>query len=206
MKDLIVSVADSYQEKVMEALLPRIPVSSGTRQFSYDIVRNIGNDSGSYYDSHELLRPYINDYRFAIVVFDLEGSGVENNKTREQAEIDVEHLLSINGWNKKNMVIVIKPEIETWMWVDNPNVEIAIGWDKQESLYSWARSNGLIVSNESKPSRPKESLEKALRNSDTAKSSAIYKKIATTVSYRNCKDPAFIKLIAILSGWFPPNK
>ena len=203
MKDLVISVADSYQEKVIEVLLPRIPVSSNTRQFTYDIVRNIGNDSGSYNDSHELLRPFISAYRYAVVIFDFEGSGVEHIKTSEQAESDVEGMLSGNGWMDRNAACVISPELENWMWIDNPNVERAIGWEKQQSLYEWARAEGLMSYEDSKPIRPKESLEQALRESDTSKSSAIYKKIAANVSYRRCEDPALIKLITKLQEWFP---
>ena len=195
MKDLIVVVADSYQEKVIEALLPRIPITSNTKTFTYDIIRNPRNDSGSYNDSHELLRPYINQYHFAIVVFDHEGCGVEDTKTRVETESDVEGLLSINGWPNRNSVIVIDPELENWMWIDNPNVQDAIGWFGIESLYVWARANGKIAHGEAKPIRPKETLEEALRISNSAKSSSIYKKIAGTVSYKGCTDPAFIKLI-----------
>jgi len=205
MKDLVVSVADSYQEKVIEALLPRIPVSSGTNPFTFQIIRNPNNDSGSYNDSHELLRPYINEYRFAIVVFDFEGTGVEKEKTRLQTETDVENLLSINGWADRNSAIVIDPELENWMWIDNPNVQGAIGWEKNESLYDWAKAKGLILQNEQKPKRPKEALEEALRISETSKSSSIYKKIAGTVSYNKCIDPALIKLIEKLKLWFPIN-
>jgi hypothetical protein len=60
MMDLLVSVADSHQEKIMEAWLPRLPSASGAEVFSYSIIRNVGNDSGSYNDSQELLRPFVN--------------------------------------------------------------------------------------------------------------------------------------------------
>lgn len=203
MKDLIIAVADSYQEKIMEALLPRVPISSGTRNFSYDIVRNIGNDSGSYNDSHEFLRPSINQYHYALVIFDYKGTGIENTKTREQAEADVEGLLNGNGWQRRNAVAIIKPEVENWIWQDNPNVESAIGWERNESLYTWAKTNGKIAHDDIKPLHPKETLEEALRISETSKSSSIYKKIAATVSYRNCTDLAFQKIIAKLQEWFP---
>lgn len=202
MKDLIVVVADSYQEKVIEVLLPRIPLSSGTVEFTYDIIRNINNDSGSFNDSHELLRPYIHEYRFAIVVFDYEGCGAEYTMTREQVEEQVEELLSKNGWDDRGVAIVVSPELENWMWVDNPNVDRAIGWMGEQTLYEWGRTNGLIAHGDFKPLRPKETLEKALRIAGTSKSSAIYKKIAQTVSYRRCEDPAFLKLIGKLTEWF----
>src|SRR5438067_138022 len=114
MKYLIVAVADGYQEKVMEALLPRVPASSGTREFSYDIIKNPGHDSGSYNESHELLRSSINQYHFALVIFDFEGTGAEHLKTKTQIENEVHDLLNINGWDKRNAVIVIQPELENW--------------------------------------------------------------------------------------------
>lgn len=203
MKDLIVSVADSYQENVMGALLPRVPASSGTRQFTFDIIPNPQRDSGSYNISHELLRPYLNDYNFALVIFDYGGAGIENIKTREQAESDVEHLLSINGWSSRNSVIVIKPELENWMWVNSKHVQDAMDWEKNESLYAWARNEGYLLANESKPQRPKESLLEALKINGTSKSSSIYKKIATNVTYQKCEDPAFLKLLTRLKKWFP---
>lgn len=202
MKDLIVIVADSYQEKVIEALLPRL-ANTDTSVFSYDIIRNPLFDSGSYNDSHELLRPSINQYSHALVIFDHEGSGVEHIKNRKETEEDVEKLLSINGWNGRNAVVVIDPELENWMWIDSPHVESAIAWEGLESLYIWARSSGKIAHGEVKPFRPKEALEQALRLNRTAKSSAIYKRIAARVSYRSCIDPAFLKLISVLKAWFP---
>jgi len=203
MIDLIVSVADSYQENLMDGLLPRIPRSATTRNFSYKIVQNIGHDSGSYNDSHELLRPSINKYRYALVVFDFEGTGIEQSMTPEQAESNVERLLDRNGWPGRNSVIIVNPEIENWLWQDNPNIQRAIGWTHTLSLYTWARQNGKIRPNQVKPFRPKETFEEALRICRTSKSSSIYKKIASSVSYKGCTDPSFIKLIQQLSTWFP---
>jgi len=201
MKDLIIVVADGYQEKVIEALLPRVPVSSCTKPFTYDILKNPGHDPGSYNDSHELLRPFIRQYNFALVVFDFEGTGVEH-LTREKAENDVHDLLNNNGWKDRNAVIVIMPELENWMWMDNKHVQDAIGWENKDSLYTWARQNGYIQPEKSKPERPKETFEEALRISETSKSTAIYKKIAANVSYRKCEDESFQKLIKQLQMWF----
>ncbi len=203
MKDIIIAVADVYMEKVLEALLHRVPQSSGTATYTYDIIRNPGHDSGSYNDSHELLRPFITQYKFALVLFDLEGCGAEHNKTREEISKDVGDLLNKNGWENRNEVIVIEPELENWMWIDNHHVADAIGWEDNESLYQWARNGGHIKNDKSKPDRPKETLEKALRVSRTPKSAAIYKKIAGNVSYKKCTDESFLQLISKLQEWFP---
>lgn len=202
MKDIIIAVADSYQEKLIEALLPRFPVSSNTSQFTFEVVRNPGNDAGSYNDSHELLRPFINQYNYSIVIFDYEGCGAEHIKSREQIESEVESLLEKNGWMDRTAAIVIQPEVEAWLWQDNPHVERALGWENFLSLYQWARQEGKIAHGEAKPLRPKETLELALRLSRVAKSSATYAQIAATVSYRNCTDQAFLKLVKRITDWF----
>lgn len=202
MKDLIVSVADSYQEKVLESILPRLPQVYKTKTFSYDIIRNPICDSGSYNSSQELLRPFINAFDHAVVIFDYEGSGAEERKSREEVELDVEILLNRNGWLERNIVVVVSPEIETWMWVDSPHVHDAIGWERATSLYDWARQKGFLDDGAFKPERPKESLFEALRLCKTSKSSSIYKNIAAKVSFRRCSDPAFLKLIDSLRAWF----
>jgi len=203
MKDIIILVADSYQEKVLEALLPRLPLSSGTRPFTYDFIRNPGHDSGAYNDSHELLRPYSKQYFYALVLMDYEGCGVEHQKSAAEVEKYVTELLDRSGWENRNKVVVITPELETWMWMDNLHVTNAIGWEQKESLYEWARNNKFIKKEAHKPERPKETLEKALKLSGTAKSAAIYKKIATHASYKKCEDYAFKSMISKLQEWFP---
>ena len=205
MKDLIVSVADIDQEKVVEALLPRIPRVSGTRFFTWDIVRNMLKDSGSCNLSHEFLRPYINQFNYCLVLFDYEGSGVEHEKTRAEAEIGGERLLSRNGWDGRNAAIVIEPELENWMWIDSHHLQNAIAWKRPESLYQWARSTGRLAEGSHKPARPKESFEEAIKISFIPRSSSIYKNIASRVSYRHCEDLAFRKLISTLEIWFPLN-
>lgn len=202
MTDLIVVVADSYQERVMEALLPRVPVSSGTRKFSFDIIKNPAHDSGSYNDSHELLRAFIHKYRFALIIFDFEGCGAEH-LSREEIENNVHAHLNVSGWEGRNAVVVICPELENWMWQNNIHVQNAIGWEGAETLYDWARRVQHLKPGQNKPDRPKEALEDALRTADTSKSASIYKKIAEKVSYRGCQDISFLKLIEQLKTWFP---
>lgn len=202
MKDLIVVVADGHQEKVMEALLPRIPVASQTTAFSFDILKNSGKDSGSYNDNHELLRPFINQYRFALVVFDFEGTGVEH-LLPDQVEKNVQELLDKNGWEGRCAVVVIQPELENWMWIDSVHVTKAIGWEKEISLYAWAIKEGHLAPGATKPDRPKEVIQQALRLSGTPLSASIYGKIAAKVSYAKCQDVAFQRMIQQLKTWFP---
>jgi len=202
MKDIIILVADGYQEKLMEGFLPRVPNSSGTSEFDYDIYKHPEHDSGCFNNSHEFLRPFLNQYHYAIVIFDFEGCGQEAEMTRGKIEQVVEGHLQKNGWNNRNLAIVINPEIENWIWIDSPHVHNAINWNDAQSLYAWCRQSGLIVPGDLKPSRPKETFLRALRKSQTSTSSSIYKKISSKVTYKNCQDPAFQKLLNKLLEWF----
>ncbi|MBI2729319.1 MAG: hypothetical protein HYX40_00950 [Sphingobacteriales bacterium] len=201
MKDLVVIVADGTIQKVLEELLRRVAVSSNTNNFTFDVISNIGHDAGCYNDSHEILINFVNQYFYAMVVFDKEGSGVEE-KPRTTIEEDVESLLDKNGWAGRNSVIVIDPELENWIWQNSPHVENAFGWNSTDNLYAWCYGHGIIAQGESKPFRPKESLQRILKETKTPFSSSIHKKIAEKVSYKNCQDPAFVKLTKTLYEWF----
>jgi hypothetical protein len=203
MKDLVVLVADGTMQKVLEEFLRRLPLSSGISSFTFDVISNIGHDSGCYNDSHEFLKSFEKQYRFAAIVFDREGSGVEH-KTREEIEKDVQGLLNRNEWVDRNVVSVIDPELENWIWQNSPHVEDAFGWEAQTSLYQWCYNEGLIAHGDLKPFRPKETMEKILRITKTPFSSSIHKKIAQKVSYKSCTDGAFLKLLNQLKQWFPP--
>lgn len=202
MKDIIILVADGCQEKLIEGLLPRIPNSSNTKPFTYDIYKHPEHDSGCCNDSQEILRPFINQYRYAIVILDYEGCGHESNKSCQEVEQIIEGKLRSNGWEGRNVAIVVNPEIENWVWINSQHVEAAIGWNSDQSLYDWSRTSGFLAQGDSKPIRPKETFEKALKKSNTSKSSAIFKKISTKVSYKKCEDEAFKKLLSKLIEWF----
>ncbi|MBN8700879.1 MAG: hypothetical protein J0L54_14825 [Chitinophagales bacterium] len=202
MKDLVVLVADGTMQKVVEEILLRVPRSSGTSDFTFDVIPNIGHDSGCYNDSHELLRSFSTQYRFAMVIFDFEGSGVEI-KSINEIENDVERLLDNHGWQNRNSVAVINPELENWIWQDSPHIEEAFGWENNTPLYQWCRTEGLIAHGDSKPIRPKETMQRVLKFTRTPFSSAIHKKIAKVVSYKRCTDRAFLKILNQLKNWFP---
>ena len=72
-------------------------------------------------------------------------------------------------------------------------------------LRNWLVERGLLEPGYSKPRRPKEALEAALRNSNKKRSSSLYFDLATRVSFDRCTDPAFLKLTSTLQSWFPPD-
>jgi hypothetical protein len=200
-KDLIVLTADRNIEYLMKGFLPRLPKSSKLEKFSFEVYPHIQKDSGCYNTCHNFLRPFIKQFKFALVIFDHEGCGKEN-LTREEIEKMVETKLSSNGWENRCAVITISPELENWIWIDNPNVERTLDWDNNISLYKWLRDENYLKEGEYKPKRPKEILELVLRKTGKAFSSSIHNEIASKASYKNCVDPAFNKMINVLNKWF----
>lgn len=205
MKDLIVLVPDLDIENVIQEVLHRVPSVCGLRTFSFDIHRHINRDPGCYNESAEFLRPFTQQYHFAIVVFDREGSGQENN-SRIVLEEYVERSLIGNGWGQSRVAAIsIDPEVENWMWIKSPHVADALGWRNQDELFNWLESQEWLEPNHSKPNRPKEAMEAVLKRTKKPRSSSIYKQIAERASWRNCTDPAFLKMIEVLSTWFNPS-
>lgn len=202
MKDLIVLVADLDTENVLQGVLPRIPMVCGTRTFTFDIRRHINRDPGCLNESADFLRSFTGQYTYALVVFDKEGSGQEN-KSRAAIEQQVEQLIAANGWATGQVaVITIDPEVENWIWINSQHVIQALEWKESASLFDWLTANGFLETGAVKPGRPKEAMEAVLRKSRRPRSAAIYKVISEQVSWKRCTDPAFLKMIQVLTKWF----
>ncbi len=202
MKDLIILVADLDTENVLQGLLPKVPKVCRTRAFTYDIRRHINRDPGCVNESAEFLRPFIGQYTYALVVFDKEGSGQEN-KSRAVIEHQVEQTIAANGWNVEQVAVIsIDPEVENWIWINSPHVAQSLEWKESASLFDWLTANGFLEAGAAKPGRPKEAMETVLRKSKRPRSAAIYRAIAEQVSWKRCTDPAFLKMIQVLTNWF----
>ena len=192
-KDLVVLVADRNMQVGFGELLRRHR-SLGTHSFQFDIFVHSGRDPGVYRGCEEFLRPFLNLYSKALVVFDHHGSGGE----REDAlalEQETEARLARNGWSGRCAVIVLEPELEAWVWADSPHVAREIGIDPTE----WRD----CVLTQGKPDRPKAALERLLAKKMIQRSSVLYGNIARATSLRQCRDRAFRKLKRTLHEWFP---
>lgn len=202
MKDVLILTADKNAEFALKGLLPRITQIEGIRKFGFDIITHPHKDPGVANQSVEYVRPYINDYRYLIVMFDHEGCGKED-QTRSDLESKIESLLSINGWQDRNCCILLCPELESWLWVDATTVHDIIGWEDVTNIYVWIRNSGFLTMQGSlKPARPKEAFEAALRKCRVARSSSLYQKLTKQADYHNCIDPSFVKLLGTIKRWF----
>lgn len=201
MKDLVILVADKNMEFTLKGVLERIPAVENIKVFDFDIYTHPEHDPGIYQNSHEFLRMLRPNYNYCMAILDHEGSGQET-KSRIEIENEIEHNLSINGWDDHCCAVVISPELENWMWINSVHLRNAIGWNQEKNIFDWLIDEGFKSKEETKPARPKESLEAALRLSNTPRSSAIYYEISRKARYLDCTDASFNKFIDIIRRWF----
>lgn len=201
-KDLIVLTADKDATFALSAILERHQ-ALGIRDVTFDVYSHPQRDSGCRLRGHTFLRSRRSDYTHALQLFDVEGCGREG-VSREQLELEAETRLRQSGWGDGAAAIVIAPELESWVWSGSTHVARALGWtDEPEALSAWLAERFDRSPDSSKPSRPKEAMEAALREVRKPWSSAIHRQIASHVSLRTCVDPGFDKLKSTLQSWFP---
>jgi len=201
-EDLIVIVADSEMEFVVQNLLERHQ-ALGIRKITFDIKRHVQRDAGCLTDCHNYLREDIHHYRYGMVLFDREGCGRELHSSSDIEE-EVEDRLAINGWRDRCTVIVIDPELEAWVWSDSPVVDDVFGWrDRNPPLREWVQSKTPYWSAEKiKPERPKEALRSAMKEVRQPFSSVLFADLAKNVSLERCIDSSFGKFKDVLRSWF----
>lgn len=199
-RDLIVLVADSNTKNVIMVLLGR-PTALGIRTLSFDVFSHPEHDPGCWLRAPKLLRSFRSRYQHALVLLDRHGSGQEK-KNRDKLEEELAQRLA-SDWGDRAAAVVLDPELEVWLWSDSPHVASVLGWrDRNPSLRSWLIEQGFLAEGAVKPSQPKEAVEKALREVDKPRSSALYRELAGRVSFERCTDPAFARFKEILRGWF----
>lgn len=202
MKDLYVLVADQDMAETLKAVLDR-PKSLGIRPIEYEVARHVGRDPGCCRDASRPLRPYLDRYRKAVVVFDKDGCGRED-APREQIQRDVEQDLTSNGWDgDRAKAVVIEPELEAWVWTGSPHVARILGWEGgYDALMGWLVERRLWVENDAKPTDPKAAMEAVLRETKRPLSAALFGDLARRTTWRGCQCPAFAELKNVLKRWF----
>ena len=206
MRDLILLVPDVAIEKTVCTILQHRQKSLGIRKLSFDRIVHPGRDGGVRKNAHELLRSHPGNYDNAIVIFDYHGCGEEDEKTAPQIEADVMSRLTRTGWNDTNArVVVIEPELESWVWGNSPWVARAVGWQGGDTnnLKAHVEELGFQFNPLGKLEKPKEALEKILYETSIPRSASIYQQIAEKASWRSCKERSFLRLTQFLRERFP---
>jgi len=179
-KDLAVLIADKNIEGALRGLLSR-PQALGLREISCDLYVHPERDPGCLLRGHHFLKPFAHRYAHALVIFDRDGSGREEEE-RAALERQVEERLSSSGWDDRAAAVVIDPELEIWVWNDSPHVESALGWSGDMSLRGWLTQKGWLPEGAAKPAQPKMAVEEALRLARRPRSSSMYHELARRIS------------------------
>jgi hypothetical protein len=198
--NLVLLAADKTIETGVTRAFARTP-SLGCTAFTFRSFVHPDRDPGCYRRAAEFLTVLTDQYQYAVVIFDREGSGT--TMQRQDIELEVEARLAASGWNDRARCVVVDPEIENWVWTDSPHVAECMRWRANIELREWLATRGLWPQEAAKPPRPKEALQAVLRETGQPRSSALYGEIAQRVSLAKCSDPAFLKLRELLVGWFP---
>lgn len=204
MKDLIIPASDKDLEFALRGLLAR-PQALGIRPIDADIFVDPLHDPACALRGVPLISGFANQYRYGLLMFDHEGSGRETTSPQELADrLNAEFARS--AWGARARAIVLVPELEAWIWSDSPHVDDAAGWkNRNPGLRPWLIDRGWLCTGKTKPVRPKEAFEAALREARTPRSASLYERIARTVSLRRCRDSSFRELRTTLTNWFPPD-
>lgn len=202
MRDLVALVADKNMEYAIKGLLER-PQDLVIRPIAWDVFVHPHRDPGCLNEAHDFLRPLAREYEYAMVLFDYQGCGREDEPPDKLAA-RVRGNLARNGWANRAEVVVLVPELEIWVWSNSPYVDFCLGWaDQRPTLRVWLAKNGHWPADTPKPRDPKVAMETALRHVRQPRSSAIYLELARHASLQGHTEPAFAHFSQTLRGWFP---
>lgn len=203
--DLFVLAADADARETLTALLRR-STDLGIRPISYRILRHPERDPGCRIHAVEALRPFLNHFHRALVVFDHAGCG--SGEPRRHIQEVVNERLAVNGWKGRSRTIVIAPESEIWMWGRLAGLTERLGW-KESALRRFLERRRLGAPGQSKPEDPKRAFQLAVRNSPRrtgrSPSARLFGELAARAPLDGCRDPAFRELRETLRTWFPPE-
>ena len=190
-------------EQTVKGLLAR-PESLEMAPVKFEVQRHFRRDSGCRTGAVEYLRKLQRSYRYALVLFDLDGSGSDGS--REETQREVEEGLIRSGWNERARTIVIEPELEAWVWGPSDKIPEVLGWRKEYAdLRHWLCDQGLWPKESPKPPNPKKAMERTMQESRSRMSSRKFFELANAVSLRRCRDPSFNDFKRTLRTWFPPK-
>lgn len=197
MKDLIALVADKKMEAGVSALVRRA-ANFQIRPITADVYRHPHHDAGVLLEVTDFLQVFRNSHQHAIVLFDREGCGRDALEPAELQQL-VQDKLDARGWQGRSGVVVLDPELEVWVWSDSLHAAEVLG-------LPYASYRKLMADNTpsgcTKPLRPKELMESAIRTASVPMSASLYSGLARAVGVERCSDPAFLRLRGLLSSWF----
>lgn len=161
-------------------------------------------DPGLYAHGAELLRAQAGIYERIVVMVDAEWEGSPGAiRIKERIR---DHILNAGWPADSGLALVVEPEVDVWLWTRTDHTARALGWADWRTLEAALEARSLWLPTSTKPLRPKEAAEWALREKKKARSSIVYERFASNVGLGRCIDPAFLELRATLRKWFPQEE
>lgn len=201
MADCVLLVADGTMQWVVRGLLERRDFYDlfGVARFRFDIlVDREGNDPGVFARGAELLKPYSFTHGYALVVLDARWEGAPKpGKIRQKLRRKLAQTWREGAFE----VVVLDPELEAWFWQDDASVARVIG--RRPPLRDWMEGAGWWPAESAKPSKPKDALAWALRQTGVRWSSALHGEVARIAPLEGCQDASFRLFVETLATWFP---
>ena len=199
---LLVLVADNLMKEAVETLLRRRGKALGIREIRFRVLRHHEADPGCRVNSVETVRRHLRAAERLLVLFDYEGCG--STEPPERIREKVEDDRSRNGWKGRSRVIVIVPELESWIWGRSEGAARALYWRRGfPALRAWLAGKGLWPPDHAKPPDPKKAAEQVLRRLGKNLDADFYRDLAADADFRDCRDPAFCALRDTLREWYP---
>lgn len=212
LRDIYFIVADGQAKGVITAFLARdkCHLSIGTRPIAFDPEKDLldvaTNDPGVFINAPSLSRSVLTTHRNLVVLLDEQW---DNKKTpgADNITAKLSDQLIKNGWDQDRFaVIVISPELENWIWQDNPELADIF---KFRNIQNFS-SIGQYLSDQNKwnhvtgkPIQPKETLNDLCRRAGSRPDRRSFELVVSRVNVSRCKDASFQTLLSRLRYWFP---
>lgn len=240
MKPLLLFVADSecagtlrgfFERKKFHTSLGCGPIELDGVSFNpeQDIRVHPAHDPGMWTDPHTVLLAERNNFQHALLILD---EAWEGAPPAEQIVSDIEGLVQSRAlWQRERFeVILIRPELEAWIWQRNPHVAEAFEFsgtdgelwqflaaqalrlDKEKKKHRFVAANPLAQlppawpADQLKPANPKGLVEALSHHCQSGPASGIFNEISSTISLKGCRDVAFLRLRDTLQQWFPKRR
>lgn len=201
--DLVALLPGKDDSETLDGLLSQRQESLGVRAIRHELLVHPRRDPGCFLEAPQVLQTYQRRARRALVMFDHEGSGQEDRPPGD-VRAHLEGRLAAAGWQDRSGVLIMQPELENWVWSDSPEVDRVLGWEgRTPPLRDWLSQRQFWPPGALKPPRPKETLQAALREVRTPRSSALYRDLAERVSLERCTDASFQQFKELMRTWFP---
>lgn len=205
LKDLFVLTADLDARVTMQAVLRRHH-SLSIRPISFDVDRHPMRDAGVVGNGPELVRKFKGRYRKVLLLWDHHGSGW-HKLSPEECVSKIQNRLDGVSWQGHSGAVVMVPELEEWLWHNEPSVCRRLGissGDLQAWIEEFAVRQKLGVT-EVKQSYPKELFEYVcLDKIGRTISPKDFEEIARHASLVDWqKSKSFKSVVSLLRAWFP---